>query len=270
MFQKISNFLRGISVNKYSGTGTVIAMVSFAIYLLFELLQITGLLKNAFIALIAYLAFPTLFFIGIILIISGWIILRKVQGKISDKILNRHLSASEIAPGIFGSKFSRTLFLAGIISIIFFVTATLRMLTYMDRTYFCGNACHTIMNPEWEVYQNSPHARVKCVDCHVGYGLQPLIESKINGMRQMILATFDAYSQPIPTPVHQLRPARETCEKCHWPSKFYGTKIKKKVHFKTDSVSTPVYTTLAIKIDEHSGTGKAGIHWHIAPENEIR
>ena len=29
-------------------------------------------------------------------------------------------------------------------------------------------------------------------------------------------------SMPIPSPVHELRPARETCEQCHWPQRFTG------------------------------------------------
>jgi hypothetical protein len=144
------------------------------------------------------------------------------------------------------------------------------MLHFMDQSVFCGTACHSVMNPEWTTYQVSPHARVKCVGCHVGEGVGALIDSKLNGMWQIISLTFNLYERPIPTPVYQLRPARETCEKCHWPSKFYGTKLKTIAHYADDSLSTPAYTTLGLKIDTGKGENRAGIHWHIDPVNEVR
>jgi len=108
------------------------------------------------------------------------------------------------------------------------------------------------------------------VECHVGEGAGALIDSKLNGTWQMISVTFDLLERPIPTPVHQLRPARETCEKCHWPDKFYGNRLKTIVNYQRDSLSTPLYTTLGLKIDAGKGAKRSGIHWHIARENEIR
>ena len=109
------------------------------------------------------------------------------------------------------------------------------MLQFMDEPEFCGTACHSVMNPEWVTYQQSPHARVKCVECHVGEGVGALIDSKLNGMWQMVSVTFDLLERPIPTPVHQLRPARETCEKCHWPDKFYGSRLKTVARYARDA-----------------------------------
>ena len=103
------------------------------------------------------------------------------------------------------------------------------MLHFMDSAEFCGTACHSVMSPEWTTYQASPHARVACVECHVGEGVGALVNSKLNGAWQMVSAAFDLYERPIPTPVHQLRPARETCEKCHWPNKFYGSRLQTRV-----------------------------------------
>ena len=38
---------------------------------------------------------------------------------------------------------------------------------YTNSTAFCGTTCHT-MPPEFIAYEQSPHARVACVDCHLG------------------------------------------------------------------------------------------------------
>ncbi|MBU0984233.1 MAG: NapC/NirT family cytochrome c, partial [candidate division Zixibacteria bacterium] len=155
-------------------------------------------------------------------------------------------------------------------NIIILGAASSRMLAYMDEPEFCGTACHSVMNPEWVTYQQSPHARVKCVQCHVGEGVDALVDSKLNGIWQMISVTFDLLERPIPTPVHNLRPARETCEKCHWPEKFYGSRLVTNVRYDSDSASTPRYATLNLKVDAGYGTGKAGIHWHVAAENVVR
>ena len=32
------------------------------------------------------------------------------------------------------------------------------------------------------------------------------------------------FSRPIPTPLHDQRPARDMCESCHWPERFIDYK----------------------------------------------
>jgi len=141
----------------------------------------------------------------------------------------------------------------------------------MDHAHFCGTACHSVMNPEWTTYQQSPHARVECVECHVGEGVGALVDSKINGVWQMISASLKLYDKPIPTPVHNLRPARETCEKCHWPEKFLGNRVVNKVHYQFDEKSTPKYTTLMMKVGSGGhGVEASGSHWHVDETNEVR
>jgi hypothetical protein len=107
----------------------------------------------------------------------------------------------------------------------------------------------------------------------VGEGVGALIDSKISGVRQIVSITFDLLDRPIPTPVHDLRPSRETCEHCHWPAKFYGERLETIVRYAKDGTSTPLYNTLALKIDagaaDENGDLRAGIHWHVAEENEI-
>jgi nitrate/TMAO reductase-like tetraheme cytochrome c subunit len=38
---------------------------------------------------------------------------------------------------------------------------------YTNSPQFCGTSCHT-MPPEYTSYQVSPHARILCVECHIG------------------------------------------------------------------------------------------------------
>ena len=93
---------------------------------------------------------------------------------------------------------------------------------FTDSVNFCGQLCHTVMYPEFTAYQASPHARVACVDCHVGSGASWYVKSKLSGARQVYYTAMGTYPRPIPTPVANLRPAPQTCEQCHWPKKFWA------------------------------------------------
>ena len=45
-----------------------------------------------------------------------------------------------------------------------------RTYEFTESVTFCGETCHKIMTPEFTAYQESPHARVACVQCHIGPG----------------------------------------------------------------------------------------------------
>ena len=270
MFTKFGNFIYGISVNGVSKLGVVLTTSSFIIFLIAQLAMLTEVLTNAYIGLIVYLLFPSLFVIGLILTPIGWYKYKKNTGKTTIELLNERFEPVDTKAGVSGAKVFRTFIVLTIINILFLGCASIRMLHFMDEPYFCGTACHSVMDPEWTTYQVSPHAKVKCVECHVGEGVGALVDSKLNGAWQMISVTLNLYERPIPTPVHQLRPARETCEKCHWPDKFYGTRLITMVNYKRDSLSTPKYTSLGLKIDTGKSGQRSGIHWHIAQKNEIR
>lgn len=136
---------------------------------------------------------------------------------------------------------------------------------------FCGTLCHKVMDPEYTAYQNSPHANVTCVECHVGSGASWYVKSKLSGLHQVYAVLTNTYDTPIPTPLHDLRPARETCEKCHWPEKFYPRSIQTNRYYLTDSLNSEWDVMLQMKTGpEYSGLGfSEGIHWHINPSVRI-
>ena len=110
-----------------------------------------------------------------------------------------------------------------------------------------------------------------CVECHVGSGATWYVKSKLSGTRQVFAAIFNTFPRPIPTPVHDLRPAQETCEECHWPKKFYGAQLKVFTHYSSDEKNTPRQIRMLIKTgggDPATGAPE-GIHWHMNISNEI-
>jgi len=138
---------------------------------------------------------------------------------------------------------------------------------YTNSPQFCGATCHT-MPPEYTAYQVSPHARVPCVDCHLGQeSTLTTVPRKAMEIRHVVFALTQEYETPIY--VKTLRPARDTCEKCHWPEKFSDDTVREIKRFAHDESNTERSIFLSLKTGggtAREGLGK-GIHWHI--ENEV-
>jgi hypothetical protein len=141
---------------------------------------------------------------------------------------------------------------------------------YSESTLFCGQVCHEAMNPEFVAYKRGAHARVDCVDCHVGSGAQWFIKAKINGTHQLIAYTLDNYKRPIDTPIKNLRPAQDTCEKCHWPQKFHGNIDVNYEHFLSDKKNTGYNVRMLMRVNMgEPGSPLGGIHWHVNPSERV-
>lgn len=135
---------------------------------------------------------------------------------------------------------------------------------------FCGQVCHEAMNPEFVTYKRSAHARVDCVACHVGSGAQWFIKAKINGTHQLIAYVLNNYNRPIATPVPNLRPAQDTCEKCHWPEKSHGNVEINYEHFLSDKKNTPYAARMLLHVNKPGADGHAGgIHWHASKTERV-
>ena len=88
---------------------------------------------------------------------------------------------------------------------------------------------------------------------------------------QLLAVITNKYGRPIPTPIKNLRPARETCERCHWPEKFFGAKLLQLPHYRYDEENTPEQITLTLKTGggnrNHGASG--GVHWHMVIDNTV-
>ena len=126
------------------------------------------------------------------------------------------------------------------------------------------------MNPEYATYKRGAHARVNCVECHVGSGAQWFFKAKINGTHQLIAYTLDNYKRPIETPLKNLRPAQDTCEKCHWPEKFHGNVEISFAHFLSDKKNSAYTARMLLHVNKSSPGGPAGgIHWHVSSAERV-
>jgi hypothetical protein len=212
---------------------------------------------HPYIGLLIFLLLPGILLLGLLLIPVG-IFFRRRKLRNAGELPSVYPEIDLKTPMVQNS----LLFVGGatLLNVLIFSFASYRGVSYMDSATFCGQTCHTVMAPEFSAYQNSPHARVACVECHIGPGAGWFVRSKLSGLRQVVAVTFHTYSRPIPSPVKYLRPARETCEQCHWPQRFSGDKFIVKTNYKDDEKNTPMTTALLMKIGGRSTTGSVGIH----------
>jgi hypothetical protein len=147
--------------------------------------------------------------------------------------------------------------------------ATYRSYQFAESTQFCGLTCHKVMTPEYTTYRNSPHASVACVECHIGAGADWYVKSKMSGLRQVYRYSLSTYHLPVETPIRNLRPARETCQECHWPEKFSGNLEKTLTHYQKDEANTPYSVRLLLKVGGGQGEKATGIHWHVSSGQRI-
>lgn len=256
--------------NPLSIVGSLMAVIT--LLLMGALLAAMSLFGSAssYIGLFIFIILPIFLVIGLLLIPVGMIRRKRKIRRGTEEMdftrrmvidLNNHKHRNAIL--LFAAGSVVFLFLTGI--------GSYEAFHYTESTEFCGLLCHRVMEPEYVTYQTSSHARVACVECHVGEGADWFVKSKLSGLYQVYAVVTDIYPRPIPTPVHNLRPARETCERCHWPNKFYSYRIHTEKHFLADETNSEWNIQLKMKTGpEHSSMGLSeGIHWHINPDIRI-
>jgi hypothetical protein len=223
---------------------------------------------HPYIGILIFLILPGVFVFGLLLIPIG-IVLRRHALLKRGELLDVYPAVDLRQPLVRRGLLSVTIFTA--VNILIFGTASYRGVAYMDSSQFCGQTCHTVMEPEFTAYQGSPHAHVECVECHIGPGAGWFVRSKLSGVRQVFAVSFHTYPTPIHAPVKFLRPARETCEQCHWPQRFTGDKFLVKTTYKDDEKNTPLTTAIVMKIGGRTWQGSVGIHGkHLADGSQIR
>ena len=156
------------------------------------------------------------------------------------------------------------LMVAGAIGIGLLIIGGYQLIEFTDTVAFCGRLCHTVMYPEYTAHQASPHSRVLCSQCHVGSGADYLVRSKISGIPLIFATLTGHYDRPIPTPVKNLRPARETCEQCHRPERFTGDLVVTHTTYAFDESNTPTSDTRVLRVGGGQTAGANGIHWHVS------
>ena len=261
--------LRELLRNPISLVGFALAVVSLVNILFLFLIDLMSERPNAYVGILAYMVAPGFLILGLLLVPIGvWIDRRRRRSQKPGEA-PRYLRIDFSDPGQRGAVAFFLSFL--VVFVMMSAIGSYRAYEFTDSVQFCGQLCHSVMKPEFTAYQLSPHARVACVDCHVGAGATWYVRSKLSGARQVFATVFNTFPRPIPTPVKNLRPAQETCEQCHWPRKFYGAQLKVFTHYASDEKNTFRQIRMLIKTgggDPTTGS-PSGIHWHMNISNQV-
>jgi nitrate/TMAO reductase-like tetraheme cytochrome c subunit len=238
--------------------GAALTTSSAFVLIWFWFMELTGNQQvNPYAGILLFLILPAFFLVGLALIPLGILRVQRKAKLAGDAPLP--LKAVDF-------KHPAVRHLLTVVGILTFInvsilgTAGMKGVEYMDSNQFCGLTCHTVMTPEYTAFLDSPHSRVGCAQCHIGHGAPALVRAKISGARQLFAVAFGTYSRPIPSPVEHLRPARETCEQCHWPQKFSDNKLLIRTKYAEDEANTPSTSVLLLKIGGHTANGTTGIH----------
>jgi len=255
--------------NRLSVFGGIIAAITAGIVIFLFVISLIVENSSPYLGIVIYLALPPFILFGLLLVPIGmyrqW--LRIQRGDIVEPLRWPKVDFNEPETRRAG------LVVVGGAMLYLGVSAVgaYEAFHYSESNSFCGEVCHNVMEPEFVAYQNSPHARVACVQCHVGPGADWYVRSKLTGLYQVYAVLAGVYPRPILTPIESLRPAQETCEQCHWPQKFFGAQQKVFDHYMYDEDNSHWNINMLIKTgggDPRIGE-TSGIHWHMNISNKV-
>ena len=248
--------------------GVVITTVAAVAFLTLVAADLFGMFTNPYAGLVIFIAVPALFVLGLLLIPLGiWL---------QRRALRLDPSASTDWP-VIDLRRTRVRTTLLVVVAMTVVNATLVLLAaqgslhYMESSEFCGASCHTPMHPQYTAWQNTTHAEVDCVQCHIGDGARALVHYKLAGVRQLVHVISGNYPRPIPASQAVLRPALETCGTCHSPTLGHGERTRTYREYAEDEKNTETATTLALHVGgpgEKTASGRA-IHWHADPRVRV-
>ena len=256
--------------NWISITGAVLAIFNLASIISLAVLNMFFGFGGSYIGLFTYIVLPGFMITGLILIPIGMRVNRRRARKAEKE--GKKLNWPVVDFNNIATRNAGIIFVVGTVFLLIISSiGSYEAFHYTESVEFCGKLCHKVMKPEYTTYHGSSHERVACVECHVGSGASWYVKSKLSGLYQVYSVLAKKYPQPIPTPIANLRPARETCEECHWPEKFYDRKLRVEHSFLSDEQNTERVINLQIKTSSKMTSHglEKGIHQHISPDVRI-
>lgn len=254
-----------MSRHPLSVVGVALATVGALLFLTFFVFDLLGFHFGPYAGLLFFFLFPAIFVFGLILIpIGAWLNRRRGAGAAAGW---PRLDLNDPRQ----RRWTFFVLIATLVNVTIVSFAAYSGVEYMETTGFCGQVCHEVMEPEFTAHQDAPHSSLSCVQCHVGPGAQGFLKSKLSGTRQLVAVVLGNYARPVPSPAHELVPARDTCERCHWPEKFHGDKVKVFREYADDEKNTESATTMDVRIGGGSErlAVSSGIHWHMNLANRV-
>jgi hypothetical protein len=246
--------------------GVLLTTASATLFVSLVIAMLAGLLNNPYAGLVVFVALPLPFVLGLLLIPLG--------ARLQRRKLARHPDAIADWP-VLDFRLARVRRAALVVTALTAVNAVIVLLAgygslrWMESPSFCGQVCHTPMHPQFTAWRSSSHARIRCVECHIGEGAGAFVHAKLSGVRQLAHVASNAFPRPIPPGAQMERGAQaETCLGCHQPGRLTGDRIRVIREYADDEANAETTTVLQMHVGEGSAAKRA-IHWHADPNIKI-
>lgn len=250
--------------SRIAAFGVTLTTAGALLFLLLVALDFLGAIENPYAGIVIFIMIPAIFALGLLLIPFGLWLERRRGGAAPLPATFTLADPNVRRAAIFVA-------VASLVNLAIVSSASFGAVEYSESQEFCGQTCHPVMKPEFEAHRAGPHAKVHCVNCHVGPGAGAFLSAKFNGSRQLWLVASHTYHRPIETPIHNLPPVEGTCESCHWPDRYVGDVIKVFYDYADDEPNSETKSTVRLHVGGAvSGTGSgSGIHWHMNRSNVV-
>lgn len=250
-----------------SVAGMVLTTITGVVFIVVFLGDLFGLHTNPYLSIVFFLLLPALFALGLALIPFGaWVERRRrAAGKAPASMEWPRIDLNTPTH----RRTAVVIFALTMANIVIVSLGTYKGVAYMDSPTFCGQVCHTPMKPQFITHQEGPHARVPCVECHVGPTARSAVRAKLVGVRRLLAVARDNYPRPIVAAPEDLIASRDTCEHCHVPARFRGDVTRRVSEYADNEENTESVTTIRLHVGGIDRVGRTGIHWHADPATVV-
>jgi NapC/NirT cytochrome c family protein len=246
--------------------GALIVTASVVSFCALLVAAFAGLFENPYAGLVVFVLIPAIFVVGLLLIPAGmWLQQRKLRrdpaASADWPVLDFRQATVRRGALVFTALTA--------VNIIVLLLAGYGSLHWMESPAFCGQVCHTPMQPQFTAWREGSHGRIACVKCHVGEGAGAFVHAKLSGVRQLAHVATGSYPKPIP-PGAEMPPGAQalTCRSCHQPGREGRDQVRAFRSYADDEPNSETVTLLHLYMGGPSSGGKS-IHWHADPSVRI-
>ena len=240
---------------------------SAVVFIALLVAMLAGMLVNPYAGLVVFVAIPAFFVLGLLLIPVGARLQRRAQARHPEAVVDwpvldfRRASVRRTAVAI-------TALTA--VNVVIILLAGYGGLHWMESPTFCGQVCHTPMQPQFAAWSASAHTQIACAECHIGEGAAGFVQAKLSGVRQLAHVIINTVPKPIP-PGAEMGPGLQakTCTGCHQPGRRTGDRLRVVREYADDEANAETATTLQLHVNPGSTTSTRAIHWHANPAIRI-
>ena len=246
--------------------GVIVTTASAVVFVTLVIAELLGMLTNPYAGLVVFVAIPAVFVMGLLLIPAGmWLQSKKLalhpeataEWPVID-LRQRHVRRTALVVTILTA-----------INVVIILLAGYGSLHAMETPGFCGQVCHSTMEPQFKAWQGGVHAGVACVSCHIGEGTRGFVHAKLGGVRQLMLVATGAVPTPVP-PGADMLPGSQTqlCAGCHKPGRIVTDRIRVIREYADDEANSETMSAVQMHVS-HTSSSERAIHWHADPSIRI-